>query len=147
MIKCKKCNNNQTVKNGFIRGSQRYKCSNCKYNFVDGDKRTNHSTEVKKALAVILYSSSKASFNFLGKLFGVNKSSVYKWINNVAKHIPEPSVSSSIKEMEFDEMWHFIGSKKTKNGSSKPWIVVQTELLHGLQAIVMLQPSESFMKK
>jgi transposase len=114
MIKCKKCNNNQTVKNGFVRGSQRYKCRNCKHNFVDGDKRTNHSTEVKKALAVILYSSSKASFNFLGKLFGVNKSSVYKWINNVSKHIPEPSVSSFIKEMEFDDNSRAIATHSIK---------------------------------
>jgi hypothetical protein len=44
-------------------------------------------------------------------------------------------------------MWHFIGSKKTKNGSLKTWIVTEGELLTGLQAIVMLQPSESFMKK
>jgi len=45
--------------------------------------------------------------------------------------------------MEFDEMGHFIGSKKTKNGSSKRWIVAQGELLPGLSVIVMLQPSRS----
>ena len=38
---------------------------------------------------------------------------------------------STIKEMEFDEMWHFIGSKKTSSGLSKPWIVLQEELWHG----------------
>lgn len=147
MIKCKKCNHYQAVKNGLVRGSQRYKCCGCGYNFIKGDLRINPSTEIKKALAVILYSSSKASFNFLGKLFRVNRSTTYKWINNIAKNIPEPHISSSIKEMEFDEMWHFIGSKKTKNGSSRPWIVAQGKLLPGLRAIVMLQPSAGFTKK
>ncbi len=56
----------------------------------------------------------------------------------------EPQISSTIQEIEFDEMWHFIGSKKTKSGSSRPWIVLQGELLPGLQAVVMLQPSEGF---
>ncbi|OYW90276.1 MAG: hypothetical protein B7Z18_11660 [Alishewanella sp. 32-51-5] len=50
------------------------------------------------------------------------------------------SSTGEIKEIEFDEMWHFIQSKKTKNGSSKQWIVAQGELLPGLSAIVMLQP-------
>ena len=59
----------------------------------------------------------------------------------------KPEISSIIQEIEFDEMWHFIGSKKTKNGSSKRWIVAEGELLPGLQAIVMLKPSKGSMKK
>ena len=40
----------------------------CGYNFVLGDERHSHSTEVKKALCIILYSLGKASFGFLAKL-------------------------------------------------------------------------------
>ena len=147
MIKCKKCHHDKANKNGIVRNNQRYKCQACGYNFVIGDKRTNQATEIKKALSIILYSTGKASFNYLGKLFKVNRSSVYKWINQMSKNISEPQISSSIKEMEFDEMWHFINSKKTKNGSLKPWIVAQTEPLPGLQVIVMLRPLEGFMIK
>jgi hypothetical protein len=44
-----------------------------------------------------------------------------KWIRHEAATLPEPGVSGSIREMEFDEMWHFIGSKKTKDGPSRRW--------------------------
>jgi IS1 family transposase len=37
-----------------------------------------------------------------------------------------------IKEIEFDEMWHFIESKKTNFGSSKPLIVVAGKLSPGV---------------
>ena len=50
MIACKNCQDTQTVKNGFVRDKQRYKCKTCGYNFVLGDERHSHSTEVKKSL-------------------------------------------------------------------------------------------------
>ena len=145
-IQCKKCSHDKISKNGIIRNQQRYKCKSCNHNFVIGDRRTikDPKLEIKKSLSVILYSLGKSSFGFLGKLFNVNRSTTYRWIRNVAEDIEEPVISSSIKEIEFDEMWHFINSKKTKSGSLKPWIVAQGELLPGLQAVVMLKPSKSF---
>ncbi len=63
-----------------------------------------------------------------------------------AESLPEPVISNEIKEIEFDEMWHFIQSKKTKYGLSRRWIVAEGELLPGLLAIVMLQPSDGYTK-
>ena len=80
-------------------------------------------------------SLGKSSFGFLGKLFSVDGSTSYRWIKNVAENIGEPKISDNVKEIEFDDMWHFINSKKTKNGSSKPWIVAQGEPLLGLQVM------------
>lgn len=141
MATCKRCGCEQSVKNGKVRGKARYKCKKCSLNFVEGDERVNESLVVKKALAVILYSLGKASFNMLGKLFGHSPSLLYRWIVEEMAKLPEPAVPGDIKEMEFDEMWHFIGSKKTKSGSSKRWIVAQGELLPGWSAVVMLQRS------
>lgn len=70
MVNCKSCGSKVVVKNGWVRGKQRYRCKDCGFNFVDGDKRIKQSTSVKKALAVILCSLGKASFNMLGKIFG-----------------------------------------------------------------------------
>ena len=42
--------------------------------------------------------------------------------------LPEPEVPGEITEMEFDEMWHFIGSKKESFGSSRPLTVAHGEL-------------------
>ena len=58
-----------------------------------------------------------------------------------------PEITEDIKEIEFDEMWHFIGSKKTKNGSSRQWIEKQEKLLPGLQVTVMLKLSKNCINK
>jgi hypothetical protein len=135
------------MKNGIVRGKARYRCKDCHYNFTEGDERVKEDLVIKRALAIILYSLGKASFGFLGKLFGVSRSIPYRWIKGEAEKITEPRISGEIKEMEFDEMWHFIGSKKTKSGSSKRWIVAQGELWPGLLAVVILQPSDGSMPK
>ena len=141
MISCKNCKKTNVIKNGFVRNKQRYQCQTCGYNFVLGDARHPHTTEIKKALSIILYSLGKASFGFLAKLFGVSRTTTYYWIRDAAALIDEPSIDADIQEIEFDEMWHFLQSKKRKFGSLKPWIVAQGELLPGYSVVVMLQHS------
>ena len=141
MLSCKNCEEKQVVKNGIVRQQQRYRCNSCGYNFVLGDKRVKLDTAVKRAFAVILYALGKSSYGFIAKLFGVTPPAVQKWLKKEAEILKEPEVSVEITEMEFDEMWHFVGSKKTKNGSLKPWIVAHAELWPASLAIVMLQPS------
>lgn len=147
MLRCKRCQSDQIIKNGIVRQKARYKCKVCKCNFVLGDARSKRDLAVKKALAVILYALGKASFGFLAKLFGVSRTITYRWIRQEAALTEEPVISEDIKEIEFDEMWHFLGSKKTNNGSSRLWTAAKGELLPGLQVIVMLQHSSDFTTK
>ena len=130
-----------------MRDKQRYKCNVCGDNFVLGDERHSHATEVKKALCIILYSLGKASCGFMAKLLGVSRTTTYYWIRQAAAGTDEPAIASDIQEIEFDEMWHFIQSKKEKSGLSKPWIVAQGEPLPGYSVIVMLQHSSGSMIK
>jgi len=88
-----------------------------------------------------LYSLGKASFGFLAKLFGVSRTTTYYWSRDAAALIDEPPIDVDIQEIAFDEMWHFLQSKKRKFGSLKLWIVAQGELLPGYSVVVMLQPS------
>lgn len=143
MIQCKRCKSEIAVKNGMVRGRQRYRCGACGYNFIEGDRRVKESLVAKKALAVILYSLNKSSFGMLGHIFGVSRSLTYRWIVEAAAKLPEPQAPGTIREMEFDEMWHFIGSKKTNAGSSRRWIVAQGEPWPGCLAVVMLRPSDA----
>jgi len=94
------------MKNGKIREKQRYKCRECGYNFVIGDEREKVKPE-GKALAVLLYSTGKASYGFIAKLFNVSRTTVLKWIRNIG--IPEPKIDG---EIQIDEMWHFIVKKQ-----------------------------------
>lgn len=70
MVYCKQCESEDIVRNGKARGVQRYKCKVCGLNFVEGDRRQNPQTAIKKALCVLLYSLGKASFSMLGKILG-----------------------------------------------------------------------------
>jgi len=85
---------------------------------------------------------AKGSFRMMGRMFKKNHSLIYRWIRSFGESLPEPKVSGEIKEMEFDELWHFIGSKKTNFGSSRPLTVVQGEPWRGCSAVVILQLSE-----
>ena len=80
----------------------------------------------------------------IARLLNVSSVAVYKWIRNAAEQLPEPLVNANLKEVEFDEMWHFLQSKKTNFGSGKRWIVVAVEPLPGCSAIVMLPLSKNF---
>jgi hypothetical protein len=75
----------------------------------------------------------------LGKRFGRNCSRIDRWIRKAGLLTGEPSINGEIKEIEFDEMWHFINSKKQNIGSSKPLIVAAGKLSHGFSAVVIAQ--------
>ena len=147
MIQCKTCSSDKVVKNGRNNSIQRYKCKECGLNFVIGDRRQKPQTALKKAFCVLMYATGKASFNKLAKWLNHSPSIIYRWIVEAIKTTPEPEISDDIREMEFDEMWHFVGSKKTNIGSSKPWIVTEVELSPGLQAIVIFQLLSNCMTK
>jgi hypothetical protein len=52
------------------------------------------------------------SYNLFGKIFGRNRSLIYRWIREAGLRAAEPAIDSEITQIEFDEMWHFIESKK-----------------------------------
>jgi transposase len=139
MPECKNCKSENVVKSGKVRGKQRYKCKECGYNFVIGDARTNEKIVALKALCVLLYSLGKASYNMMGKLFERNRSLIYRWIRDAGLNMDEPMVSGEITQIEFDEMWHFILSKKRNFGLSKPLIVATGELSPGFSVVVIAQ--------
>ena len=147
MLVCKRCQSGSIFRNGKARNVQRYRCKSCNYNFIEGDKRVKENLKAKKALALILYGLGKGSYNMLGKIFKVNRSLVYRWLKEAAEELPYPSISGHIKEIEFDEMWHFVGEKKTKSGSSKPWIELRKGQLAGLLASEIVQRLSGYMHK
>jgi len=91
---------------------QRYKCKICGMHFVEGDARSTEKIASKKAMCVLLYTLSRASYNMLAKIFDTWPSLVYRWIVEAGANIPKQEISGDIKEMGFDEMWHFVGTKK-----------------------------------
>jgi transposase-like protein len=146
-INCKNCGESKVIKNVIVRDKQRYKCKNCGYNFVVGDERTNDKIVALKALVVLFYALAKGSYNMLGKIFNRDRSLIYRWIKEAGLAFDEPYIGGEIKEIEFDEMWHFIGKKNENFGSSKPLTVVLGKLSHGYSVVVILQRSDGFTTK
>jgi transposase len=137
-LSCKRCGSASFVKNGFVRGIQRYRCQACGYNFTATAKRGR--SEATRALAVLLYSFGKASFRWLGKLLNVSAVSTYKWVRQAAESLPEPQVREEIREMELDELWHFLHAKKTSVGFEKPMIVANGVVSPGWWVAVIMLP-------
>ena len=143
MIQCKECKSDTIIKNGMMRKKQRYKCKSCGCIFIIGNSRINPATELKRHTCVLFYSLGKASFRSLAKLFDVSPATTYQWVRKTAETFGDPVVPAEVKEIEIDEMWHFLHSKK-KVGSSKPWIVTHGKLSPELSVVVMLQRSENY---
>ena len=137
MIIYKHCGKSNYVKNGFVKGKQRYRCKECGHNFTDTLRRGR--SEAAKALAILLYSMGRASYRAIDKILNVSAVAVYKWIRKAALEIPASEPVGEIKEIEIDELWHFLHSKKTNVGYGKPMIVVSGVVSPGLWATVMLQ--------
>jgi hypothetical protein len=139
---CKKCKSNKRVKNGMVRGHQRYKCKNCGYNYTETPPRGKPPE--MKALAILLYTMGNASLGMIGKILKVSTVSVLRWVRQEGQKLKKPEIIPGDKYIMIDEMWHFVNGKKTKFGSGKPLILCQKELSPGNWAGVMLERSKSF---
>ena len=137
MIKCKNCQSAETTKNGKARNKQRYKCKSCGYNFVEGHAHYGEKKQAKKAIVVMLYALGKGSYRGLGHIFGISNGTVQNWVKEAERTLPEGELSEAITEIEFDEMWHYIGKKNGSCGSSRQLTEPLSEQLRGcLEAAV-----------
>src|SRR3954467_11513945 len=87
-LRCKRCGGEEHVKNGLMRGHQRYLCKSCGLNFTDTPPRGKPLA--MKAAAVLLYVSG-LSMNRTAKLLGVSTPTVQAWLEQfAAAHAPKP---------------------------------------------------------
>ena len=125
---CPKCQSIEVVKNGKVQGKQRYKCKSCSLQFTRLTPRGRPAQE--KAMAVTLYTLG-LSIRAIARLIGVSPTAVLKWIKTFAKtHYKKPAPGDAII-VELDEMWHYLGSKKTSYGSGKLIVEKLESLLTG----------------
>ena len=125
---CPKCQSIEVVKNGKVQGKQRYKCKSCSLQFTRLTPRGRPAQE--KAMAVTLYTLG-LSIRAIARLIGVSPTAVLKWIKTFAKtHYEKPAPGDAII-VELDEMWHYLGAKKTSYGSGKLIVEKLESLLTG----------------
>ncbi len=89
-VSCKRCGSAEHVKNGLMRGKQRYLCKTCGLTFTDTPARGKPLA--LKAAAVLLYVSG-LSMNRTAKLLGVSTPTIQAWLEQFAaahSQKPEP---------------------------------------------------------
>ena len=115
-MNCPKCINSGKIKNGIIRGLQRYKCKSCGFNF-SVERRSNEYPKSTRKKALQLYLEG-LGFRSIGRILGVSNVSILNWIRNFGEEVKSlQSDSNEIEIVELDEMHSYIGNKKTTVGS------------------------------
>jgi transposase-like protein len=141
-LHCKRCGEAAFVKNGTVRGHQRYRCKACGCSFTATPERGKPAA--MKALAVLLYAMGNASQGMIARLLDVSHVAVYKWIRAAGGAMPAPSAAPSGGIVQIDEMWHFVNGKKTRFGYGGPMILWHGEPWPGRWVGVMMRPADDF---
>ncbi len=110
-MKCIKCNSEDRVKRGIVKGRQRYSCKGCGYNYTVELKSTAQPNSVKRQ-ALQLYLEG-LGFRSIGRFLGVSHVAVYNWIKSFGSKVEELKSRSSVEVVELDEMHSYVGDKKT----------------------------------
>ena len=97
-------------------GSQRYRCGQCQRRYTPNPKEHGYPTSLRQQ-AVKMYVEGM-NYRRIGRLLGVDHVTVMLWVKAHADGLPnditEPSPAGII---ELDELYTFVGQKKTKSMS------------------------------
>ena len=113
MPNCPKCHSEHCIKDGIVKGKQRYKCKSCGYRHT-----VNHrgiSLDIKRQ-ALELYLEG-LGFRSIGRFLKCSHVSVYYWIKAYGESIEAIRSEAGVEIVEMDEMHRYIGAKKTFAGS------------------------------
>src|SRR5271169_1028777 len=80
---CKRCGAADHMKNGIVRGVQRYLCRSCGCNFTMTPPRGK--PPAMKALAVLLYAMGNMSFCAIARILGVSDVAILNWVRDEAR--------------------------------------------------------------
>src|ERR687885_1745469 len=137
-LHCKRCGSEEYVKNGRMRGKQRYRCKACGLNFTDTPARGRPLA--MKVTAVLLYVSG-LSMNRTAKLLGVSTPAVQAWLEQFARaYAQKPEPEGRAVVIELDEMWHYLKKSPSHSGSGKLGIMLQGDWWTGNVAVVTRPP-------
>ena len=138
---CKGCGSAKYVKNGLMRGKQRYLCKTCGLAFTDTPARGKPLA--LKAAAVLLYVSG-LSMNRTAKLLGVSTPTIQVWLEQfAAAYAQKPEPEGRAVVIELDEMWHYLKKSPSRSGSGKLGIVLRGGWWTGNVGVVTRPPARA----
>src|SRR3989338_9719040 len=87
LIICHKCQSNSYIKNGFVRGKQRYRCKECHCNFIEGDDRDKYDN-ITRNLAIRMYLNN-CGLRRIAEILKVPLTTIFMWIQNAGRLVDQ----------------------------------------------------------
>ena len=119
MSQCPHCQRTeQQVRVGInTAGHQRYLCKECRRKYTPDRKPGGYPAEVRQQ-ALQMYVDG-LNLRRIGRFLGVDHQTVANWVKAKADGLPDepPVPKGPVKVSELDELYSFVGDKKTKSTS------------------------------
>jgi len=107
---CPKCRSSHHVKDGIVRGKQRYKCKNCHYHYTVERKSDVKTPEIRR-LALEMYLEG-LGFRSIGRVLKISYGTVYRWVKEWSSHVSFPRRENPMETIELEKMLAYLQSKK-----------------------------------
>ena len=134
MVLCKHCGSEKVVKDGLVKGKQRYLCKGCNRTSRCGDNRERYSIE-KKIKVIKLYPEG-VGMRSIERLEKVPIALLVHWFRNFGKIIREkismtkiPDNVKDIAILEADELFTYYQKKHKKPTFGLLWTETGIKLL------------------
>ncbi|NPV75626.1 MAG: helix-turn-helix domain-containing protein [Anaerolineae bacterium] len=89
----------------------------CQIKYTPNPKPWAYPEEVRRK-ALQMYVDGM-NLRRIARHLGLHHRTVSLWVKAQAEQLPDPPVPSDVKEAEMDELFTFIGDKKTQSSSSR----------------------------
>jgi len=94
-------------------GSQRYRCMHCHRKYTPEPKHQGYPESMHKR-ALEMYVDG-GNLRRIARHLKVAPQTIAYWVTDLAEALPNAPVPNEVKEAEMDEMFTFIGDKKTES--------------------------------
>ena len=94
-------------------GSQRFRCMHCNRKYTPKPKKQGYPESVRKQ-AMEMYVDG-GNLRRIARHLKIAPQTVAYWVTEVAEAMPNTPVPNEVKEAEMDELFTFIGDKKTES--------------------------------
>ena len=113
-MRCPKCKSaRRQVKNGWNgSGSQKYRCRECGAGYTPEPKPKGYPAETR-ILAIRMYVEG-SSYGSIARVLKVNPQTIANWVSAYAAQLPPAPLPQKVRKAELDELYTYVGEKKTK---------------------------------
>jgi transposase-like protein len=111
---CPKCKSRHHVKDGIVRGKQRYRCKDCGYRYTV-ECKSDIKSQATRRLAFEMYLEG-LGYRAIGRILKISYGTVYVWIKEWGGQVSLPRRESLADTATLGQMLHYVSSKKATTG-------------------------------